>query len=115
MTHPLLAKLSDIVTESHTRIQLEFEHINPIVGINQGMRGVGIPADAMTIDCLKTNKRIIIILHDEQPTDIQYQFSYRNKDPDDKFKSINFNELSSTKLYEWIKIYFSSETPTDDL
>jgi len=111
LTHPLLAKLSDIITESHTRIQQEFEHINPVVGINQGMRSVGIPADAMTIDCLKTNKRIIIILHDEQPTCLQYQFSYKNKDPDESFSKVDFEQVTSEKLFDWMRIYFSSDDP----
>ena len=115
MTEPLLKKLSDIATEAHTRIQLDFEYINPVIGINQGMRSVGIPADVMTIDCLKTNKRIIIILHDEQPSSIQYQFSHKNEDPEDEFKSVDFEQVTSDKLYDWMKIYFSGDVPTDHL
>ena len=103
-----LETLCDIATESHTRIQQDFKDINPIVGVNQKMREGGLPADVMTIDCLKSGKRIILILHDQQPDIISYQFSFKDKDPDEKFENIQFNELTSNKLYDWIKNYFSS-------
>jgi len=98
--------LSDLVTEAHSRIQKDFEHINPIVGVSRGMRSVGIPADAMTIDCLKTGKRIIIILHDEQPEILQYQFSFKAEDPADEFMILRFKELSNQVLYDWMSDYF---------
>lgn len=102
-----LAILSDNATKAHTRIQKDFAKIDPIVGINQSMRKSGIPADAMTIDCLKTNKRIIIILHDQQPDLINYQFSFRDKDPDSHFEQMAFNDVSADQLYQWIRDYFS--------
>ena len=106
MTDKHLFTLSDIATDAHTRIQQDFKDIDPIVGVNRSMRKSGIPADAMTIDCLKTGKRIILILHDQQPDIIRYQFSFKNKDPDDKFEEIQFNELTADKLYAWISGYF---------
>ncbi len=99
--------LSDLVTEAHSRIQNDFKHINPLVGVSRGMRSVGIPADAMTIDCLRTGKRIIVILHDEQPETLQYQFSYKAEDPGEEFKVLEFKVLSDQVLYDWMKEYFS--------
>lgn len=109
MTAPVLETLSDIATDAHTRIQQDFETINPVVGISRSMRTSGIPADAMTIDCLKTNRRIILILHDNQPEIIRYQFAFRDKDPSDDFEVIQFSDLTSQKLYDWIASYFSTE------
>ncbi len=106
MTDKLLFALSDIATDAHTRIQQDFKEIDPIVGVNRSMRKSGIPADAMTIDCLKTGKRIILILHDQKPEIIRYQFAFKNKDPDDEFEEIPFNELTAGKLYRWIRDYF---------
>jgi len=107
LTETLLEALCDITTEAHTRIQQDFQDINPIVGVSKNMRKNGVPADAMTIDCLKTGKRIIIVLHDHNPDIINYQFSFRDKDPDSKFEQLPFKELTSTQIYDWIKIYFS--------
>jgi hypothetical protein len=102
-----LEKLSDFATEAHTRIQQDFEDINPVVGLSQGMRTIGIPADAMTIDCLKTGKRIIIVLHDQQPEIVQYQFSFKAQDPAEEFEILQFSELSAQIMYDWMKDYFS--------
>lgn len=108
MTDKHLSTLCDIATEAHTLIQKDFKDINPIVGVNQSMRKNGIPADAMTIDCLRTRKRIILILHDQQPDIINYQFSFIDKDPDNEFEKIQFNELTVQQMYDWIRSYFSN-------
>ena len=110
MSEENLEKLSGLVTEAHTRIQMDFEHINPIVGVSRGMRSVGIPADTMTIDCLRTGKRIIIILHDQQPEILQYQFSYKAQDPAEEFMTLTFKALSNQILYDWMKEYFSVDS-----
>ena len=56
--------LCDFATEAHERVQLNHADIDPIVGVHHKMRDAGFPADVMTIDCLKTGKRIILILND---------------------------------------------------
>jgi hypothetical protein len=103
-----LQTLCDIATDAHTRIQQDFKDIDPVVGVSQKMRASGVPADAMTIDCLRSGKRIILILHDQQPGIINYQLSFKDQDPGEKFEQIPLNELTVQILYEWIKNYFSS-------
>nr|WP_210330731.1 hypothetical protein [Aliikangiella sp. G2MR2-5] len=99
--------MSDRATEAHGRIQSDFKDINPIVGLSRGMRDIGFPADTMTIDCLRTQRRIILILHDEQPGIVSYQFAFRDRDPADNFDAIDFEELTTQKIYDWIADYFS--------
>ena len=108
MINKRLEIVCDLVTKSYARIQKDFKDINPMVGINQKMREMGEPVDAVTIDCLKSGKRIILILHDHHPDVIRYQFSFKDKDPDEKFEQIQFNELTVSKLYKWTKNYFQS-------
>lgn len=110
MLSPSLKTLSERATEAHTRIQQNCPDINPIVGVNQGMRASGIPADVMTIDCLKTGKRIILILHDDQPELIRYQFAFKDRDPAEEFKEIPLSSLTADILYDWMKTYFSTVT-----
>lgn len=107
MSEKNLELLSDYITEAHSQIQKNFDNINPVVGVSRGMRSVGIPADAMTIDCLKTGKRIIIILHDESPEMLQYQFSYKDKDPADEFQNLSIDQLNEEILYSWMATYFN--------
>ena len=101
-----LEQLSACAEEAHANIQKDFADINPVIGISTGMRKVGIPADAMTIDCLKTGKRIIIIIHDQQSESLQYQFSYKAQDPSDIFENILIEDLNTKTLYDWMKDYF---------
>ena len=107
MINKRLEALCGIVTEAHTLIQRDFKRINPVVGVSQKMRNVGIPADALTIDCLSSNKRIIIVLHDEQPGTINYQLSFKDKDPSEKFEKIYSADLTSNVIYSLIESYFS--------
>lgn len=107
MTDQPLALLSDVATDTHTLIQKNYTDINPVIGVSRNMRSQGIPADAMTIDCLKTGKRIILILHDDNPAVVLYQFSFKEEDPSDEFLSIQLSDLTVEQLYEWIQSYFS--------
>lgn len=106
---PPLAILSDLATDAHTRIQQDFAKIDPIVGVSQNMRNEGIPADLMTIDCLKTNKRIILVLHDQMPGLVMYQFAFRDREPEEQFQQMDFSAMSSNLLYEWIQCYFQDK------
>ncbi|MDX1343593.1 MAG: hypothetical protein R3309_12165 [Reinekea sp.] len=102
MTQTPLEILSDRITNAHTRIQQEHADINPVVGVNRQMRASGIPADAITIDCLRTNRRILIILHDHAPDLVRYQFGQRNADPGVDFEAVNLDKVSEQQLYEWM-------------
>lgn len=104
-----LKQLCDSVTEAHTRIKQDFSNIDPIVGVSQKMRESGIPADVMTIDCLRSGKRIILILQDQQPGIISYQFTVEAEAPAEQFNQIPFADLSSAQLYDWMKSYFSNK------
>lgn len=104
---PILEVLSDVVTEAHARIQRDFADINPVVGLTQKMRTVGIPVDTMTIDCLRTQHRIIIILHDEQPDILSYQFTRKDCDPGLDFEAVPITQLNTDLIYDWIASYFS--------
>lgn len=101
-----LKSLSDMASEAHARIQAAHEHINPVVEVRQGMRNSGIPADVMTIDCLRTRRRITLILHDEQPGTLLYQFITIEDEVGDQFQQIPFGDVSTQVLFEWLQDYF---------
>lgn len=107
MTDDQLKEISDRITNAHTRIQQDFAHINPVVGVNRQMRNAGIPADAMTIDCLKTNKRILVVFHDGQPELAYFQFGLRDQDPGSHFDSLAFSALTEKQFYDWMVEQFN--------
>ncbi|ATX81908.1 hypothetical protein Ga0123462_1041 [Mariprofundus ferrinatatus] len=83
-----IKQICEAVEEAHAQIQADFDHINPVVGVINRMRNYGIPTDLMTIDCLKSGRRILIAVHDNKPGIADYQFCRRDEDPADEFASI---------------------------
>jgi hypothetical protein len=105
--NPALLSLSDIASQAHEKIQLDFKDINPVISVMQGMRKMGIPADVLTIDCLVTHKRILIVLHDLHPDIMRYQFIFIDQDPGDDYQEVVATDVTSDMVYGWIKDYFS--------
>jgi len=108
MTDKQLKLVSDAASDAHARIQEDFKNLNPVIGVNRNMRTAGIPADAMTIDCLKSGKRIIIILHDGQPDHVSYQYSFKDQDPGPDFELLPLDDVNADLFYEWMKTYFDA-------
>ncbi|HEY9120480.1 MAG TPA: hypothetical protein VIN33_12035 [Marinobacter sp.] len=106
MSEDPLKALSDMASDAHARIQAAHQHINPVVEVRRGMRDAGIPADVMTIDCLRTRRRITLILHDEQPGLLLYQFVTIDDEVGDDFKQMAFSDLETGTLFGWIEGYF---------
>ena len=104
--------LSELAAVAQTAIQQDFDNVDPVIGINRRMRKAGFPADAMTIDSVSSTKRIIVLLHDDKPGDVSYQFSYKDKDPGEKFSHVPFEEVTVDKIYSWIKVYFVDDNTT---
>ncbi|MGP4844047.1 hypothetical protein ACTXGQ_07940 [Marinobacter sp. 1Y8] len=106
MSEDPLKALSDMASDAHARIQETHQNINPVVGVRRGMRDVGIPADAMTIDCLRTQRRITLILHDEHPGVLLYQFVTIEDEAGDDFTKMPLSEVTTEMLFEWMQDYF---------
>lgn len=106
MSEDPLKALSDMASEAHTRIQAAHEHINPVIAVRQGMRDIGIPADVMSIDCLRTQRRIMLILHDGEPGTLLYQFVTIDEEAGDDFLRMEFTKVTTQMLFDWMQEYF---------
>lgn len=111
MSEEDLEMLSDRAGEAHARIQQVHGDINPVVGVRRGMREVGIPADVMTIDCLRTRRRIVLILHDQEPGTLLYQFVTMDEDVGGDFRRMALSEVKTGTLFDWMQDYFSTGEP----
>lgn len=66
-----LKNLSEIVASANDLLYARFKNINTIMGImDQNLRHQGIHADAITIDCLALDKKIVIFIHDAKPNTV---------------------------------------------
>ncbi|PCM44967.1 hypothetical protein [Marinobacter sp. ANT_B65] len=106
MSEDPLKVLSDMASDAHARIQAAHQHINPIVEVRRGMRDAGIPADVMTLDCLRTRRRITLILHDEQPGLLLYQFVTIEDEAGNDFKQMAISDVNTDTLFAWMQDYF---------
>ncbi|WP_166263516.1 hypothetical protein [Marinobacter caseinilyticus] len=106
MAEDPLKALSDKTSEAHARIQEAHQHINPVVGVRRGMRDVGIPADAITLDCLRTRRRIMLILHDEEPGTLLCQFGTLDEEASAEFQRVTLAEVKVETLFDWMQDYF---------
>ncbi|WP_339615076.1 hypothetical protein [uncultured Gilvimarinus sp.] len=105
-----LKALSDQASEAHAKIQQAHQQINPVVAIRRGLRDSGIPADVMTIDCLRTRRRIMLVLHDKELGILLYQFLSLDENPGDDFQRKSLSEVNTDTLFSWMQSYFSDET-----
>ncbi|MEE3157371.1 MAG: hypothetical protein VX301_04050, partial [Pseudomonadota bacterium] len=61
----------------------------------------------LTLDCLRTQRRITLILHDQHPGVVLYQFVTREEEVGGEFKQIALAEMSSQTLFDWMQDYFA--------
>ncbi|WP_426415095.1 hypothetical protein [Aestuariirhabdus sp. LZHN29] len=106
MSNDKILELGDIAAVAQAQIQQEFKQIDPVIGVLRSLREAGFPADAMTIDCFKSDKRILVILHDDKPNEVSYQFCRRDQDPGNEYRHLPLSALTAEQFYQWIKHYF---------
>jgi len=88
-----LQDLSEIVARANDVFYSKFDNIDTLMGImDKTLRNQGIKADAITIDCIALDKKIVILLHDDKP-DVA-NIALGNKEGD----------IYSSSEYELVKI-----------
>ena len=99
--------LSDLAQLAQAQVQAEYQHIDPVIGVSHNLRKSGFAADTLTIENIKNDKRILMVLHDHKPHIVDYEFGQASQDPNFDFKEITVQELTQKKLYEWMVEVFS--------
>ena len=107
MSESALQTLSDLTETAHARLQEQYSDINPMVSLRSGMREVGIPADMINVDCMQTRRRILLILHDEYPDSLLYQFTDLEQEAGNDFQQMPLNEVTVDTLFTWMRDYFA--------
>ena len=62
------------------------------------------------MDCLASGKRIVLILHDQHPGQMIYQFAMIDGDSQGGFQQMPFDQVSAGILHDWMLDYFSVST-----
>jgi hypothetical protein len=101
-----LKKLSEIIAEANDVFDVRHKNVDTILGImDQALRKQGINADAVTIDCISLNKKIVFLMHDEKPDIVDIALG--NKEGDIQSSSeYDFNKISVEKVIRIMKDNF---------
>lgn len=63
-----LSNLSEIVAKANDLFFERHKSIDTLMGImDKTLRKQGMAADAITVDCLSIDKKIVLLLHDDKP------------------------------------------------
>jgi len=63
-----LQNLSEIVARADDMFHSTFDTVDTLMGVmDKTLRNQGVKADAVTIDCIALDKKIVILLHDDKP------------------------------------------------
>ena len=94
-----LKKLSEIVAQANDVFDGRHKNVGTVLGImDQALRKQGIHADAVTIDCIPLDKKIVLLIHDDKPEIVDIAFA--NKEGD----------IHSSSAYDLHKISVSKVT-----
>ncbi len=103
-----LKSLSEIVAQANDLFYSKFDNIDTLMGImDKTLRKQGMKADAITIDCIALNKKIVILIHDDKPSVISIALG--NKDGDIYSSSeYMLSEISATVIVGIMEVNFIS-------
>ncbi|WP_057831043.1 hypothetical protein [Colwellia sp. TT2012] len=70
-----LTQLSDIVATANDLFYDRNKKVDTLMGImDKTLRKQGMNADAITIDCITMDKKIVLVLHDSKPDTVDIAF-----------------------------------------
>ncbi|MEM8593672.1 MAG: hypothetical protein AAGF06_02490 [Pseudomonadota bacterium] len=102
-----LSYLSDIVAKANDAFAARSMRDDTMMGIMEGvLRKQGINADALTLDCPARDKKMVFLLHDDQPD--QVTVALGNKAGDIHSSSDHpTSELTQAVLVDMMNDYFT--------
>ena len=68
---PTLKNLSEIVARANDALYAQHPNVSTVMGIiDQSLRKQGLAADAITVDCLALDRKIVIFIRDDRPDSV---------------------------------------------
>jgi hypothetical protein len=101
-----LKKLSEIIAEANDLFYERNKTIDTVIGImDKTLRKQGMEADAISIECIPLNKKIVFLLHDKKPKYVDIAFGNKAGDICSSSEYV-LNELSVSSIVEFMIDYF---------
>lgn len=76
-----LDNLAEIVARANDMFYAKHKTTNTLMGImDKALRAQGMNADAITIDCIALDKKVVLLLHDNKPELVEIALGNKNGD-----------------------------------
>jgi hypothetical protein len=101
--------MSDIFAKASDLFYNKFDNVDTLMGLmDKNLRNQGMKADAITIDCISQNKKIVALIYDEKPDVVKIALG--NKEGD-IYSSSDYvlNELSEAVILGIMETNFISK------
>jgi len=95
--------LADIAAEAQKQIQQELDYIEPVIAVRQHMRQSGIPADVLTIECNRAQRRLVVIVHDQQPDTVMHRSDCLKSDEDGDLEPLQKELIDTAFFVSWMR------------
>jgi hypothetical protein len=101
-----LKSLSDIIAKANDQFYEKNKTIDTVIGIlDETLRKQGMQADAISIECIPLNKKIIFLLHDDQLDQVDVALGNRDGDINKSFKCLLI-DLTVEQVMKYMNDYF---------
>ncbi|PKF61021.1 hypothetical protein CW745_11965 [Psychromonas sp. psych-6C06] len=102
-----LKSLSDNIAQANDLFYLNNKSLDTVIGImDKSLRKQGMQAEAISIDCVPLNKKIVFLLHDAKPD--QADIAFGNKAGDiNSTRQISLSELTVPVILTFMQEYFT--------
>ena len=94
-------QLGDLAAKAQATIQANFSQINPVVNISHKLREQGFAADTLTIEHQASDKRLLMVVHDNSQS-VDVEWGALSKDPTMDFTSWPTSLITEQQFYQWM-------------
>lgn len=110
---PQIKELSEIIAQANDIYYEKNKIHDTVIGImDKVLRQQGMNADAITIDCIALDKKIVFLLHDNNP--LQVDIAFGNKVGDITRSSQQpLSEITVSRVVEYQQDYFNSSCTSE--
>jgi hypothetical protein len=104
---PSLKVLSEVIAQGNDLFYEQNSTLDTVIGImDKSLRQQGMDADAISVDCIPLNKKIVFLVHDIKPHQVDIAFG--NKAGEIASTSqLKLSDLTAIKTVELMQNYFN--------
>lgn len=107
---PKLSNFAEIIAKANDQFMDKHKLVNTLMGIiDKALRNQGIPADAITIDAVELDKKIVFLLPDALPEAVEVALGNRLGDINKKFQ-FKLDELDIETVITIFENYFLTDS-----